>query len=268
MATAYLVPCLAGLRDEFNRLGQHRDKRSDGWIGDAAHQATTSDHNPDAAGRVLAIDVDNTGPWPAAVTFDHIIDMIIGRCRSGREDRLEYVIWNGHIWSRSYGWVRRAYTGSSPHTEHAHFSARHDHHGESDRRGWNLLSLIAPEVPAVTMTSSDFNVTMPATYKTRRTMPTAWGWAIADLWSLADALKQSYTDTSVPENPAGTPVVNWPSASSRVMHGFATIEALPVALAAIQASVDSLVQDPSDMDNPESHPIVQCLRYVNAHPLP
>lgn len=154
MTTAYLVPCLVQLRYEFNRLNPHRDKSSDGWIGDAAHQATTSDHNPDGLGRVLAVDVDRTGPWPAGVTFDDCVDLIIGRCRSGREDRLEYVIWDRQIWSRSYGWVTRPYTGSSPHTEHGHFSARHDHHGQSDTRGWNLLSLL-PEEPIMAQVSID-----------------------------------------------------------------------------------------------------------------
>ncbi len=63
---AYLVPSLARLRTEFNQLNPGRDKASDGWIGDAEHQANpTSDHNPDERGAVHAIDVDNTGPWPA-----------------------------------------------------------------------------------------------------------------------------------------------------------------------------------------------------------
>jgi hypothetical protein len=143
VTAAFLVPCLVELRREYNVLSPDRDKGADGWIGDAAHQATTSDHNPDSQGRVLAVDVDSTGPWP--VPFADTVAMVVGRCRSGREDRLEYLIWDRGIYSRSYGWVKRVYIGADPHTGHAHFSARHDHHGQDDVRGWNLLSLLPKE---------------------------------------------------------------------------------------------------------------------------
>jgi len=36
--------------------------------------------------------------------------------------RLYYVIFNEKIWSRSNGWVVRAYTGSNPHKDHPHIS--------------------------------------------------------------------------------------------------------------------------------------------------
>jgi hypothetical protein len=144
MASWFLVPCLVQLRSEFNDLNPNRDKGADGSIGDTAHQSSTSDHNPDAQGRVLALDIDSTGPWPD-FTFAAAVGLIIERCRSGREDRIQYIIWDHHIYSRSTGFAKQVYTGTAdPHVNHAHFSARHDHHGESDTRGWNLLSLEDP----------------------------------------------------------------------------------------------------------------------------
>lgn len=130
MTSPYLVACLATLRKEFNALGPARDKGSDGWIGDAAHQDEVSDHNPDPAGRVLALDIDSTGPWPY-VPFSTLVESLRG------DSRLEYIIWNRRIASRSQGWTWRAYSGTSdPHTGHAHFSARHDHTGNTSIATW------------------------------------------------------------------------------------------------------------------------------------
>jgi hypothetical protein len=142
--TPFLVNCLVELRAEFNAVAPGRDKGADGWIGDAAHQAKTSDHNVDALGRVLAVDIDSTGPWPAP--FDAYVQLVVARQRAGLDDRLEYVIWNRLIASRSIGWRWVTYTGSSdPHTGHAHFSARHDHTGQGDTSPWGIEELMTPD---------------------------------------------------------------------------------------------------------------------------
>lgn len=135
----FLIPCLVALRIEFNLVNPHRDKGADGSIGDDAHQAEpTSDHNSDSQGRVLAVDIDSSGPWDGE-TFNALVFNIIHACQAGIEDRIEYIIWNHHIYSRAYGYVERVYTGTSdPHTNHAHFSARHDHTGQNDTSSWNL----------------------------------------------------------------------------------------------------------------------------------
>lgn len=129
MTAPYLVACLATLRAEFNELAPDRDKGSDGWIGDEAHQHEVSDHNPDSQGRVLAVDIDSTGPWP--YDFTAMVESLRG------DSRLEYIIWNRRIASRDQGWTWRTYTGTSdPHTGHAHFSARHDHTGNTSTASW------------------------------------------------------------------------------------------------------------------------------------
>jgi len=117
---AMLIDGLVVLRSEFDAVNPHRDRSSDGWIGDAAHQLRVSDHNPDSNGIVHAIDVDVDG-----VPMARIVSYIVGRCRTGAEDRLQYVIYRRTIWSRTWGWGARYYTGLDPHTGHAHFSARY-----------------------------------------------------------------------------------------------------------------------------------------------
>lgn len=145
---AVLIPSLDELRDEFNDLSPGRDKASDGWIGDTRHQSGASDHNPDESGRpevrdadtkdeVHAIDVDDDLRKPG-VTMAAIVAFIVARCRAGLEKRLRYVIYNRTIWSASNGWKARAYTGSNPHTSHAHFSGSYDSAQESDRRAWGV----------------------------------------------------------------------------------------------------------------------------------
>jgi len=150
-----LVPCLVSLRGEFNELAPRRSKTSDGSIGDAAHASTSSDHNPDETGatpyedadsvnEVHAIDVDkdlNRAGW----SMDRAVGIIVARHRLGLDNRLQNVIYRGLIYSRSWGWTAREYTGPNPHNEHAHYSARYTSAQESDTRPWGLLEAAAAE---------------------------------------------------------------------------------------------------------------------------
>lgn len=143
-----LIACLDQLFTEFNRIAPSRDKASDGKVGDSAHAASSSDHNPDETGtvpihdadstnEVHAIDVDNNLNEPG-LTMEAAVQFILSRCRSGAESRLRYIIYNRRIWSASSGWVQKTYTGASPHTEHAHFSASYDSSKEASRASWHL----------------------------------------------------------------------------------------------------------------------------------
>jgi hypothetical protein len=145
-----LVPCLVSLRGEFNDLAPDRDKASDGSIGDTSHAASSSDHNPDETGNtpyedadsrneVHAIDVDDD-LRRAGWSMTRALEIIITRHREGRDDRLQNVIYNRRIWSRSTGWEARSYTGANAHTEHAHFSARYDTSRENNVKPWGLLA--------------------------------------------------------------------------------------------------------------------------------
>jgi hypothetical protein len=134
----YLIPALAKLRDEVNARFPNRDKSSDGWIGDTSHAARKSSHNPDYAhgGAVRAIDIDVDDRDPNRDLRLQVIEAAKG------DPRVWYVISNGVIWSRTYGWKARRYTGSNPHTKHVHISA------VEDQRQWtNTTTWLNPEQP-------------------------------------------------------------------------------------------------------------------------
>ncbi|MEV6492406.1 hypothetical protein AB0M20_27855 [Actinoplanes sp. NPDC051633] len=175
MASWILVPCLVSLRNEFNALAPRRDKSSDGSIGDAAHASSSSDHNPDETGatpyedsdsrnEVHAIDVDKD-LRKAGWSMQKAVEIIVTRHRSGQDNRLQNVIYNRYIWSRSWSWAARTYTGSNPHDKHAHFSARYTSTQENNTRAWGLLE--AEDDDMATITQSDFNARMDAWWNSR-----------------------------------------------------------------------------------------------------
>ena len=129
-------------------MAPNRDHASDGSIGDASHQQEVSDHNPDETGsvpihdadhvnEVHAIDVDVDLRQPG-LTMEGAVQFLLGRCRSGAEKRLRYIIYDHRIWEASNDWRQRAYTGPSPHTEHAHFSGSYDSSMEASTASWHL----------------------------------------------------------------------------------------------------------------------------------
>jgi hypothetical protein len=159
MADWVLVPCLVQLRTEFNKIAPGRDKASDGSIGDTAHQSSVSDHNADEVGNVPitdadksnevhAIDVDKDLKNPRIkyngyTGLEAVVQFLLARCRSGKEKRLRYIIYNGRIWRASNGWAQEAYKGSNPHGEHAHFSASYTSSHEADTSTWHLEDTVA-----------------------------------------------------------------------------------------------------------------------------
>ena len=116
--------CKAGqqLRLQIDDAFGDRDRRSDGWVGDAKHQARpTSDHNPDQNGVVRAIDTDadlHKGGKPDVMPY--LADQI--RLCAKSDKRISYIIFNGKIASSRMGWRWRKYSGINPHTKHCHIS--------------------------------------------------------------------------------------------------------------------------------------------------
>lgn len=132
MASYHLAPSLSRLRTDVNTLWHGRDKTSDGWIGDASHAARPSDHNPDwrAGGVVRALDIDKDGLDKHALVAAAIQD-----------PRTEYVIFEGLIYQRKYGFKPLKYTGANSHHGHVHISIRHGAKYEQDTRAWAIASM-------------------------------------------------------------------------------------------------------------------------------
>ena len=139
---AILAPSLRVHRDNhINVKWPHRDKSSDGWIGDASHQATGSpedggsDHNENARGIVDATDTDKDGIHVPTV----IASMLI-------HPSTHYVIFNRRIMSSRDKFKPRAYTGSNPHDQHMHRSIFQSITAEQRTSGYKLI-LVAMNWP-------------------------------------------------------------------------------------------------------------------------
>lgn len=134
-----LAKSLETMRAQFNKHSPSRNKASDGWIGDAAHASTTSDHNPwvkdGSMGVVTALDIthdpkNNVDTWAIA---EHM--------RQQRDPRIKYVISNKRIFSSTTSpWVWRTYTGSNPHSSHIHISVNSGKHHYDATHDWKLFS--------------------------------------------------------------------------------------------------------------------------------
>lgn len=124
-AAPFLAPTLARLRNAINTAWPWRSKAVDGWIGDAAHQATQSDHNPDDRGMVHAIDITASGihvptvlAWVMASTYP------------------SYVIYDRRIWDRDDRFWPHAYIGLNPHLDHIHVSIAYTNLAETGPAPW------------------------------------------------------------------------------------------------------------------------------------
>lgn len=141
---ATLSKGLARLREQMNTTFPKRDTSSDGWIGDKAHAARKSDHNPDAkTGVVRALDLDRDFGPARSDNAQMLVDELVTAARLGKDrGRLAYVIYNGYIYSSADGFKRRKYTGTNAHKAHVHVSATKK--ADTDGTRWPLEVLTSP----------------------------------------------------------------------------------------------------------------------------
>ena len=127
-----LAPALQRLLDQLDFAYPKRSTKHDGDIGDAAHAARKSDHNPNKHGFVNAIDITHD---PKSGPDCDQLAMLLQR---SRDPRISYVIWKRRI-MRSYpkldapmSWEWYPYNGENPHDKHLHVSVL------SDQRDWTI----------------------------------------------------------------------------------------------------------------------------------
>ena len=142
MASWRLAKSLEVLRDEVNSMAPNRSKASDGTIGDPAHVARASRHNPNDAGVVCAIDITHD---PANGCDIHALARSLV---TNPHPNLEYVISNGEVAKRRTGFVWEAYTGSNKHNKHVHFAVGVGKDAEpgqpyDDTTSWGVGSSVA-----------------------------------------------------------------------------------------------------------------------------
>lgn len=132
-----IAKSLDKLRSQVNAANPGRSKKSDGWIGDAAHRNRQSEHNPDANGVVRALDITHD---PAhGVYARELAEAIV----KSRDPRVLYIISNGEI-VRSYArtgttpWKWAPYNGANPHNVHVHFSVVGDPRLYDSVKPWAL----------------------------------------------------------------------------------------------------------------------------------
>ena len=131
--TPRIARALGTLRAQVNAFAPKRSKKTDGWIGDRAHMERASDHNPNQAGVVTALDITHD---PAGGLDSYKLAETL---RQNRDDRIKYVISAGKIFSSTVSpWQWRKYTGSNSHHQHVHVSVDSSPALYDDARKWLL----------------------------------------------------------------------------------------------------------------------------------
>lgn len=137
-----LAKSLETLRSQVNAKYPNRSKASDGTIGDEAHRKEASDHNPNGAGVVTALDLthDPKNGFDAHKTANTLL--------AKRHPNLKYIISNSRIGGSHTGWKWTPYSSSNPHSQHIHVSVGRGADGSStqpydDTIKWNIGDTMA-----------------------------------------------------------------------------------------------------------------------------
>jgi hypothetical protein len=142
-----LAKTLKVLLGEVNEHYPLRDKTSDGTLGNASHAAGTSDHNPDSRGVVCAVDIDEdlnrpAGAYPSfhdgMAAKKRLVDRLLALAKDDKLPQLYYVIYERMIFSRTYGFRPRTYSGPNAHEHHVHVSVYHPARLADSTKPWGI----------------------------------------------------------------------------------------------------------------------------------
>jgi len=127
-----LAKSLVQLRNQINQKWPTRSRKSDGAVGDRAHAARASDHNPRGPNKTVhAIDVTHS----PSTGFD--VHALADRLRQSKDPRISYLISARRIASAKANWGWRVYRGSNPHQGHLHISCKSAPLGEQSQ-DWRI----------------------------------------------------------------------------------------------------------------------------------
>lgn len=133
---------LETLRRQVNAMAPGRSVASDGTIGDTAHSARTSDHNPNDDGVVTAMDI--THDPMHGLDAGALAEML----RASKDSRIKYVISNSRIFSsKEQPWTWRPYKGANAHTKHVHISVMGAKTLYDDERPWAIDQVAVTQEP-------------------------------------------------------------------------------------------------------------------------
>ncbi len=134
---------LLQLRAQVNEAFPERDKSSDGSIGDTAHSARKSDHNPNTAGVVTALDIDRD------FNDGHDGRELVSALVASRDPRIKYIIFERQITMPDDITRWKQYHGKNAHNHHVHISVSANAKLYDDPVAWKLnFKAKAPLAPA------------------------------------------------------------------------------------------------------------------------
>lgn len=111
---------LITLRNQIDARFPNRNRASDGYVGDANHRNTDSDHNPWYLGHIVT-----AADWTHDPGAGFDIDKFTDQLAASRDRRIKYIIANSLILDsrpQFNPWRWMPYNGSNPHRSHVHLS--------------------------------------------------------------------------------------------------------------------------------------------------
>lgn len=156
-----VVPNLNEAKEQLDKRFPNRDKSSDGSIGDTAHAARASSHNPDLTGspeyrdgdtkdEVRARDFDKDLRDVGLRTMEDVVQLWVKKLRAGMMKHVRYIIFNKRIWHRRDNFITHEYTGSNTHEGHAHVNSEFNQEADTvTGTNWYLTELTPKTVTPV-----------------------------------------------------------------------------------------------------------------------